>query len=207
MVEDRKKNSKSHWFNEHRGLLLSGPLGLCYSLFLNTLLELLPIAQWFPRYQAEIRPVMFRYPLLIGILIYGICVPIMEEFMFRFLLFGRLRIYVSAVAAGVVSSLVFGIYHGNAVLFVYAFLSGLLLCYVYWKCDTILAPILFHGFANAFVYLIASLAGFDFLKDMKLMLVACALGLAGTILILHQMKSIKNVHKIKPEKPIFPGDI
>ncbi|MCR4890855.1 MAG: CPBP family intramembrane metalloprotease [Lachnospiraceae bacterium] len=207
MIEDRKKNLKKSWLYRHRGIIMSGPLGLFYALFLNSLLEILPLAQWFPRYQAEIRPVMFRYPLLIGILIYGIGIPIIEEFLFRFLLFGRLRIYVSAVAAGVGSSLVFGIYHGNALQFVYAFLSGLLLCYVYWKCDSILAPILFHGFANGFVYLIASLMGFDILQDMRQKLIACALGLAGTVLILLQMKDMKNVHSVRPEKPIFPGSV
>ena len=57
--------------------------------------------------------------------------------------------YKTALA---VSSLLFGLYHGNIVQVVYGSILGLLIAYTYELYGSFAAPVLFHGVANVSVY-------------------------------------------------------
>lgn len=61
---------------------------------------------------------------------------------------------INVKAAVIVSALFFGAFHGNLVQFVYAFIIGLMLAYVYEKFKTIWAPVIFHIGANLISVLI-----------------------------------------------------
>ena len=110
----------------------------------------------------------------IGIVLYGIAAPFSEEVLFRGIFYRKAREafggemakeaaeQTRAVrarrAAAVVSSLMFGIYHGNLVQGIYAFLIGLLLCLVYERTGRLTAAVLFHGAGNLAVYLLIDVA-------------------------------------------------
>lgn len=87
----------------------------------------------------------------------AVAAPIVEEFLFRGLIYNRLRERMKFVPAALVSSLVFGALHGNAVQFLYAFIIGLLLAFVYEKFKTILAPVIFHAGANLISVIITNI--------------------------------------------------
>lgn len=76
-------------------------------------------------------------------------IPVVEEIMFRGLIYNRMRNYAGAVPAILVSALYFAIYHMNVPQGIYAFMLGVLMAWVYYRFKTILAPILFHVSANA----------------------------------------------------------
>ena len=80
--------------------------------------------------------------------------PIVEELIFRGLVFSKIRRISNVKIAAVLSALLFGIYHGNWIQAPYAFLMGLAAAYVYEKYKNILAPILLHASANLFSALI-----------------------------------------------------
>lgn len=77
----------------------------------------------------------------------GIIGPIVEELLFRKLLIDRLYKFGEATAV-LVSSMMFGIYHGNITQFVYATMVGLILAYVYVKSGKIIYTMLIHIVIN-----------------------------------------------------------
>lgn len=92
-------------------------------------------------------------PIIIAIIMYVVASPIVEEFVFRWLMQGRIKRMLGRSIAVIVTALFFGIYHGSLLQGIYAFIMGIALSCVYDWTNSLLAPILFHMSANAFVYL------------------------------------------------------
>jgi len=83
------------------------------------------------------------------ILLTCIFAPILEEILFRGILQkGLINKGISPIKAIFLSSFVFGIIHANPWQFVSAFILGLVLGWVYQKTETLLLPMLLHGFNN-----------------------------------------------------------
>ena len=78
----------------------------------------------------------------------AVMTPIIEEVLFRGLIHTRLRRTVSPALAVILSSLIFGVAHGNAEQFVYTCLVGALMGAAYEKYGSIIAPILIHAAFN-----------------------------------------------------------
>jgi len=80
--------------------------------------------------------------------------PIVEEIIFRGLLFGALVRSMGFVAAAIVSSLVFAAVHGYGLEGTLAVtLTGSLLCWIYWRTGRLWTAILAHGVHNTIVVL------------------------------------------------------
>lgn len=82
-----------------------------------------------------------------------ICIPILEEMVYRGIIAGQILIWQGKVAAVIVSSLLFGAMHFNVVQFLYAFLVGLTLAYVYTKTSKLWIVIVAHSLTNLAVVL------------------------------------------------------
>lgn len=78
----------------------------------------------------------------------GILAPIAEELIFRWLIYLRLRDYFKVAAAAVISALIFGIYHGNAVQAIYASLLGAAFAYILEVSGNLWSSVLLHIGAN-----------------------------------------------------------
>ena len=122
-------------------------LSICLSVGLNILLLLINLPQYSERYQ-EASAILYTPPFWQQLLSSGLLIPIVEEVVFRGILFRLLRRWTSFPWAMLLSALVFGAYHGNLVQFVYATLCGVLLAYLCEKYHSILAPILSHMVMN-----------------------------------------------------------
>ncbi len=79
--------------------------------------------------------------------------PVVEEIMFRGMIYGRLRRGFSMVPAMFISALLFGVFHMNWVQGVYAGIAGLALAYIYEKTQTIWAGCLMHIIFNSSSYI------------------------------------------------------
>ena len=88
-------------------------------------------------------------PLWLAALTTMVCAPIVEEFIFRYTLVGTLGRFGNIFAI-LISSVAFGLFHGNLYQFFYAFLVGLVLGYVYVKCGKWWVCVLMHAIANFF---------------------------------------------------------
>lgn len=123
-------------------------LGVVSCIGLNNLLTVSGIINVFPGYE-EIAEAIYGGGIIIQILSVVVVVPILEEMLFRGIVFKRLRGYMTPKIAIITSALIFGVYHMNVVQGIYAFAIGLLLAFVYEKYKSIWAPIIFHMAANA----------------------------------------------------------
>lgn len=84
----------------------------------------------------------------------GIFGPLVEEVLFRGMVFGKLRRVFSFWPAALISGAIFGLYHMNLVQGIYAGVFGIILAYVFEKTETIWGCYLLHAFFNLSSYVI-----------------------------------------------------
>ncbi len=87
----------------------------------------------------------------------GILVPIVEELLFRGLIYKRMGEMMPKVQAGIFSALVFGLLHANIVQGIYGFCIGVLMCLAYERFHSLISPILMHVSANLIVVILSEL--------------------------------------------------
>ncbi|MDY3917520.1 MAG: type II CAAX endopeptidase family protein [Candidatus Limivivens sp.] len=100
------------------------------------------------RFSNEVQEELLTGNLAVQIAGLGILIPVAEELIFRGLMYGNMKKYVSAAQAVVLGALIFALYHGNPIQMIYAFPMGILLNVVYEKWGSLTAPILLHMSAN-----------------------------------------------------------
>lgn len=88
----------------------------------------------------------------VGLLVYGFISAISEEVLFRGIIFPVFRRYIPIPIAILVSSFLFGVYHGNVIQGGYAFIMGCLMAFGYEYFGTFLAPMIMHILANLVAY-------------------------------------------------------
>lgn len=74
--------------------------------------------------------------------------PVLEEYFFRGVLYGRCKELVPAPAAAFLTAAFFGVFHWDLVQGIYSFIMGLVLAYFMEKTNTVKAPVVFHFAAN-----------------------------------------------------------
>ena len=129
-------------------LLAGAGLNLAYS----GLLALLPLPEEIVKAYADasakyVKPtnaLMFRTVFL---------VPLLEETVFRGLIGDRISRLAPKWLAIPIASLIFAVMHGDLLWCVYAFVSGLVLTWMYFRCKSILPCISYHIAFNAANYL------------------------------------------------------
>lgn len=123
-------------------------LAVAGSQLLNDLIVIFHLNDIFPTYQEMTDVAMEGQPMWELFLTVGVLAPIAEEIIFRGLIFRRMRDELKPVTAIILSSLAFGLYHGNMVQFLYASLLGSLLAVIYHRTGTLWTSILAHMAAN-----------------------------------------------------------
>lgn len=92
------------------------------------------------------------YVQILTAIIFG---PIVEELIFRGLMYIRLKRMFGMKVAALVTSVMFGIFHENISQGIYACLFSFAAIFVYEKYKNIIAPIIFHMVANAISVLVS----------------------------------------------------
>ena len=123
---------------------------------MNGLLSLVELYRYSPAFQ-EVSEMQSSVPVWFGVLSYGILAPLGEETVFRGVVYGQFKKACGVPAAMVLSAILFGLFHGNLVQFVYAAVLGLGLALVREIYDSLLASMFFHMVANLFVYFLLDL--------------------------------------------------
>lgn len=119
--------------------------------FASGILSELPLIKESFRVMEEAFTEMEEGHYLFGLLYISISGPLVEELLFRGLIFHYLeKGFRSTKAAIILSALAFGIWHGIFIQSVYTFLVGLLLGYLYAKTRELKYPILMHFINNFF---------------------------------------------------------
>ncbi|MBR5268334.1 MAG: CPBP family intramembrane metalloprotease [Lachnospiraceae bacterium] len=100
-----------------------------------------------PGYESVEQNLLSGNPML-QIIVLLAASPMLEEFFFRGVLYGRLKEVVSVNHAIWISALGFGLYHANLSQGIYGFLMGLFLAWTMEKFQTVKAPIAVHIASN-----------------------------------------------------------
>jgi len=122
-------------------------------VILNFLFQITGMTDVSEKYKA-VSESQFAVPVWMGILLYGIISPFAEEMLFRFVIFRKLSRISGRYLYGIlVSSFLFGIYHGNLVQGIYSFMIGIFLVYATYRCGTVWVAVFCHGIGNIIVFL------------------------------------------------------
>lgn len=123
-------------------------LAIAGSQMLNDLILVFRLNEIFPYYSQMTDDTMTGQPVWLLFLTVGLLAPAAEELIFRGLVFRRMKDFMNPWAAIILSALLFGIYHGNMIQFLYASLMGILLAVIYHRTGTLWTSILAHLVAN-----------------------------------------------------------
>lgn len=170
------------------GLIVLAALTACIGA--NQLLTIIRLDEIFPEYK-QFEQAIYGGGIIMQVLAAVILAPIIEELLFRGLVFKRSYGYVGKIPAMLISSLFFGIYHGNVVQGVYAFILGMLFVFIYDKYNTIWAPILAHVIANLTSILSTNIGIFDvFYANDVVFYISTVIVIAlciGTLVLIHKL--------------------
>lgn len=149
-----KRDKKRQFYLEERpakfyliDYIVIALLAMASCLALNNLISVSDITKYSKTYQ-QVSEALFNSNVLFVIIVVGIFAPIVEELVFRGLIYKRLKEYKTPLFAMILSSFLFGLYHMNIVQGIYAFLLGLILSYLMEKYKSVKAPALAHIAAN-----------------------------------------------------------
>lgn len=128
-------------------LLLTTIGGIFFSIALNNMLSLIQIAKYSSTYD-RVQESFHSGTFILQIVTLCIVVPFTEEFLFREIIYGRCKRFLSRRKAILLSALLFGIIHVNIVQLVYASIFGILLAFFYDAAGGLKAAAIAHMAAN-----------------------------------------------------------
>jgi len=147
------KDSKTIFWPKDRypvmiwGLVMLAGAGVCIGV--NQLFSVMGLTELMMEDYELVTEALYGQDLLLEVLVLVIAAPLAEEFLYRGLLFRRMRTYCSYLPAALITSLIFAAFHGNILQGIYGFAVGLLFTRVYEQLRTIWAPVCCHAAANA----------------------------------------------------------
>lgn len=144
---DSKYEGQALWGIKELVLVIVGAVSI--SRGVNYFLALTFLPQLFPGYRLVSEGIS-QCSLLSQMVAVVVSAPLLEEVLMRGLVYGRLReVLNNPRSAMVVSALIFGIFHGNVVQGMYAFVVGLFFAQVYEVFGTLSLSVLAHVVVNA----------------------------------------------------------
>lgn len=137
-------------------------LGATFNLFLSNLIPLIPFKEEWIAENAESVGAFSNSALIFMLLAQSLAAPLVEELIFRGIMYTSLRkapIFVQrgscVIFCAVLVSLVFGWFHGNVLQALYCFCFSLILVWLMEKTGSIWYPVVAHvGFNTPWIILI-----------------------------------------------------
>lgn len=106
------------------------------------------------KYEA-VKQIQYSVTFFWGLALYVLISPLVEEIVFRGIIYNRIRRFYSIKKAVIFSALLFGAFHANLPQFIYGVCMGIIMAYCYERTRCFYAPLLFHMAANAVVFVVA----------------------------------------------------
>lgn len=112
-------------------------------------------------------------PIIVQIICSGLLGPILEELLFRGIVYNKLKEFNKPMTSIIISSVIFSLFHSNIVDAIYAFGVSFILIYMYEKYKTLKAPIITHICLNTTIILMLNLINKNFIVfNMYLLIVS-----------------------------------
>lgn len=151
--------------------------GALMGLVLNHLIGAVGLEGMSPGYQ-NVTAHFFAGDVFFEVLGVGILVPIVEELLYRGIVYGRLSDWIGIPGAAVISTLIFGGLHMNVVQLLYAGLMGLLLVFFLEKTHNLYGAVLGHIGANLLTVLRVETGCLDWMERSPVVFWGCTFGMA-----------------------------
>lgn len=124
------------------GILPIAILAACFNVITTVVVSYFPWPQsWMDSYIANSSSIDGS---LMSWLTAVLMAPVLEEIVFRGLMYSRLKKGLPIIAAAIVTSLAFGIAHGTVIWAIYTFIFSIVLIWVFEKFQSLAASILLH---------------------------------------------------------------
>lgn len=163
-----------------------GPLecGFGLSILATCALAMIPFpASWYDAYDESMELLLSGNPLFLAAATV-LAAPIVEEVIFRGLVYTRLCRGMNRLVAALLSAVIFGLVHGTLLHLFYTIPMGLLLCLFYEKYRSLWAPIILHTGFN----LAGTVLGYYTNASIVMIVILLAIGLYLTVLGLLSMR-------------------
>lgn len=177
--------------------------------FINYIIDSFGLAIEYNIYEAfeETNGILYSGGIVMQVLATCVGAPFAEELLFRGLIHRRLRKILKMIPAMLISSVLFGIIHGNIIQGIYATLIGLICAFVYEKFKTLWAPIILHATANSFAVALTYILGEEQAVEMNLgtfvLFVVVLIAITFLLLVLIEKKVDR---KEIPQQQVEPED-
>ena len=150
---DEKGSAKAGTLTGRVKIFLTMVLAVTASVAVNILFIFFHLTE---NSEAYVRTAEHQYSVIFpfGLFLYGIISPLAEEVVFRGIIYNRIKRHMPVIVSMILSSFLFGIYHGNTVQALYGFCMGMLIAYTYEMFGEFFYAFLFHASANIAVYTI-----------------------------------------------------
>ena len=155
-------------------------VSLIYNITLFHLNNLIPLTNSF-----EISSI----PIVVQIICSGIFGPILEELVFRGIVYNKLKEFNKPMRVIILTSVIFGLFHSNIINALYAFGVSFILIYLYEKYKTLKAPIIMHIALNTTIILMLNLITKGFIVFNAYLLVVSIIVLLILIIYLNMDKN------------------
>ena len=167
-------------------------MSIAVAVGLNNILLLANVAEFSESYQ-ESAELLYSPSFAIQILCLGIVYPIMEELIFRGLMFRRIRKNTASFYAVLSSALFFGAYHGNSVQMIYGAICGIMLAFFCEKSGTVKVPIIAHMAMNLTAVILTEMDAFTWMfavpSRMAIITILCA-AIGSSMYVLIRKKDV-----------------
>jgi len=131
-------------------------------------------------------------PIIVQIISSGLIGPILEEMVFRGIVYNKLKEFNKPMTSIILTSVIFGMIHTNYLDAIYAFGVSFMFIYLYEKYKSIKAPIVMHIFLNTTIILTINII------NQNNILINLGLIIVSTIIILLlKFKIIDTDRKVK----------
>ncbi len=134
-------------------VMLSLLMGVAANIWFSFMINLLPIPEQLLEGYSQASSTIETGPVWIAVLSLLIGAPLVEEVLYRGLIYGQLRTFLPTALAVGVQAFLFGLIHGNPVWIAYAAVLGIVLGYLRVVTGSLWPPLLFHISFNAGSYL------------------------------------------------------
>ncbi len=135
----------------------------------------------------QVANTLYAVGIPMGIILYGVCAPLTEELIFRGVIFGGMKELSTPLFSAVISSVLFGMYHGNTVQALYGFAISMIFAYAYHYSGRLVVPVFLHGLLNVVVFLLSK-AGI-FTKNVVLTIVGVVCTLLSAAALYYVIKT------------------
>ena len=174
-----------------KSVLATGLFGIGFGVVLNALISIIPFSESMQNSFTDSYSALSAGNAVISFISVAILAPIVEEVFFRGLIYTRLKSGMNKIAAAVISSLLFGVMHGEIIWMLIGFMSGLALVWIFEKTRSLLGCITVHIANNTLSQLTAGIEEIPDWASYTILGIAVIL-LIGTIIYFGSRKNEPN---------------